>query len=199
MYTYLHTTGIRRDNDFVAGNPFDIFDQQGFSVEIVDGYIKEALNLGSMQIHSDESINARHFNEVGDQFASDWRSRLVLLVLTSVTETRNHRCHAFRGSALHRVRHDEQFHQVVVDIGIASRLDDIYIAVAARLLLLSAFSYIVSYYLNFNHGFTIGKFADLRFAQRNTKDLGNIFRKLGMCCSGEQLDRRTSDRHLRRK
>lgn len=68
----LRTSGIGGDYDgvLVARDlRLDVVLDQGLSVEIVDGNIKEALVLGIVKIHSDDVVCAGASQQVGNQSA----------------------------------------------------------------------------------------------------------------------------------
>lgn len=62
--------------------------QTRLSHEIVNWNIKESLNLSCVQIHRDDMICSRRFNQARHEPCCNRRSRLVLLVLSSIWEAR---------------------------------------------------------------------------------------------------------------
>ena len=50
-------------------------------VEVVHRNVKEALDLGGVQVHGDDLVGARRGEHVGHELGGDWRPGLVLLVL----------------------------------------------------------------------------------------------------------------------
>jgi len=49
--------------------------------KVVDGHLKESLNLRGMQVHGDDVIASGDLQHVGDELGRDGRARLVLAVL----------------------------------------------------------------------------------------------------------------------
>ena len=54
-------------------------------VEVVDGNVEEALDLGGVQVHGDDLVGARRGEHVGHELGGDRRPGLVLLVLSVIT------------------------------------------------------------------------------------------------------------------
>ena len=88
----------------------------GFSVEVVDGDIEEALDLRGVEIHRDDMVAASGLKHVSHQTGSDGRTRFILLVLTSVGEVGQDGGDAAGRGRLASVDHDEQFHDSIVDV-----------------------------------------------------------------------------------
>jgi len=79
-----------------------------------------------MQIHRDDVITASSLEHVRHQFRCNGRAGLVLLVLAGVGEIGDYGCDAPGRSGLAGVDHDEEFHEAVVDVVGAGRLQDEY-------------------------------------------------------------------------
>lgn len=112
------TTGIGRDDDalgnvVVKSNPTE---HAGLGIEVVDGDVKEALNLRSVQIHSDDMVAASGLEHVGHELGGDGSARLVLLVLTGVREVRDDGSDAASRGCLASVDHNEELHNAIVDV-----------------------------------------------------------------------------------
>lgn len=105
---------------------FDPFEDGGFGVEVVDGEVKEALDLGGVEVHGDNVVGACDREHVCHEFSRDWGSGLVFLVLAGVWVARDHGGDAGGGCYLAGVYHDEEFHEVVVYFSGAG-LDDEYV------------------------------------------------------------------------
>ena len=91
--------------------------------------IKVPLNLSRMQIHRDNPVYACDTEKICRQLRCNRVSRLRFSVLSGVAVIRNHRIDSGSGRSLHRVHHDEEFHEIVI-CRIAGRLDDIDILAA---------------------------------------------------------------------
>lgn len=102
----------------------DPFHAVGLGVEIVHGDIEEALDLRGMQIHRDDVVAARRLEHVCHEFCCDGGARLVLLVLSGVGEVGEDGGYAAGGGGFAGVADDKEFHQAVVDVVGASRLED---------------------------------------------------------------------------
>ncbi|GMS87224.1 hypothetical protein PENTCL1PPCAC_9399 [Pristionchus entomophagus] len=131
----LRSSRIRRHDHgaLPVGNALlDVLEDGGLGVEVVHGDVEEALDLGRVQVHRDDVVGSRDGEHVGDQLGGDGRARLVLLVLARVREARYDRGHSARGGDLAGVDHDEQLHEVVVDLA-GRRLDDVHVLATHRL------------------------------------------------------------------
>ena len=83
----LGASGVGTDNAGVLPFGYVLFDpleHSGLCIEIVDGNVKEALDLGGVQVHGDDVVGSRHGKHVGHELGTDWRPRLVLLVLPRI-------------------------------------------------------------------------------------------------------------------
>ena len=92
---------------------------QGF----VNGNIKEALYLSSVEIHGKYAVGARSGNEVCNELCGDGIAAFCLTVLAGVAEIRDNSGYSACGCSAHRVYHDEHLHEVIVN-GLAGRLND---------------------------------------------------------------------------
>jgi hypothetical protein len=101
----------------------DVEDHEGFRPEVIDGDIEEPLNLTGVQVHRDNVIAPSDGHHVGDELGGDRRARFLLLVHPRVRETGHDGGDAARRSGFASGDEDEEFHEVVVDVGAAS-LDD---------------------------------------------------------------------------
>ena len=61
-------------------------------------------------------ITSRILNHVGDELGRNWRTALVLLVLSRIEEVRNDGRDPPGAGRLAGVDHDEELHQAVVDV-----------------------------------------------------------------------------------
>ena len=83
-------------------------------VEVVDRHVEKALNLRRMQIHGQDTFDASAHDHVRDQLCRDGNARSCSPVLARIAEIRNDGSHALGGRAPKGIRHDQQFHQVVI-------------------------------------------------------------------------------------
>ena len=125
-YVPFRTTSVRTDDDAVvppvdAG--LDVRYHQRLRKEVVYRYVEESLYLARMQIHRNDVVTSRDGQHVGDKLGGNGRTRLVLLVHTSVRKTGDHGSDATGRGGFAGRNEDEEFHQVVVDIA-RPRLDD---------------------------------------------------------------------------
>ena len=91
--------------------------------KIVNGNIKEALYLSSVEIHGKYAVGARSGNEVCNELCGDGIAAFCLTVLAGVAEIRDNSGYSACGCSAHRVYHDEHLHEVIVN-GLAGRLND---------------------------------------------------------------------------
>ena len=83
----LGTSGVGTDNAGILPFGYVLFDpleHGGLRVEVVDGNVKEALDLGGVQVHGDDVVGSRHGEHVGHELGADWRPGLVLFVLPRI-------------------------------------------------------------------------------------------------------------------
>ena len=80
---------------------------------MIDRDVEETLNLVGMKVHCDEAVDTGYRQQVGNQLGADRHTRLVLAVLTSPAEIRDHRDDLTGRSTLGRIDHQQEFHQIV--------------------------------------------------------------------------------------
>lgn len=85
-----------------------------------------------MKIHGNDVVGTGNGQHVSDQLCGDRGTRLVLLILAGVGEARDDGSNAASRGSLAGVDHDEELHEVVVDLS-ASGLDNVNILVTDRL------------------------------------------------------------------
>ena len=90
---------------------------------MIDGDIKESLDLGRVQIKAKHPIRAGFGQHVGHQLRGDGDAAFVLAILTGVAKVGNHRGDAAGARTTQAVDPDKQFHQSIVD-RLAGGLDD---------------------------------------------------------------------------
>ncbi len=88
-----------------------------YGIKVIDGYIKEALDLGGVQIHAKNAVGARLRDQIRDQFGGDGDASLILAVLPSVAVIGDDGGDSLGARATKRVDHRQEFHQVLVDGG----------------------------------------------------------------------------------
>lgn len=113
------------DDGVLAGEVLaDPAQDAGLGVEVVDGDVEEALDLGGVEVHGDDVVAAGRLQHVGDELGRDGRAALVLLVLPRVGEVGDHGRDAPRRGRAAGVDHDEQLHKSVIDVAWRRRLQD---------------------------------------------------------------------------
>lgn len=122
----LGTTSIGTDNDAVADIKVlpDPLQNAGLGVQVVDGDIEEALDLASVQVHGNNVVTTSSLQHVGHELSGDRSTALILLVLASIREVGNDSGNAAGRSGLAGIDHDQEFHEAIVDIVGAGRLQD---------------------------------------------------------------------------
>jgi len=84
-------------------------------VQMIDGYVKKALDLRGVQIQGQDAVGAGDRDEVGHQLRRDRHAALVLAVLPGVAVVGDDGGDPRGAGALEAVQHHEQLHQVLVD------------------------------------------------------------------------------------
>ena len=83
------------------------------TVEVIHRYVKESLNLISMQIHGNQTVDTCNAEEVSNEFRSDAYTWLVLPVLTCPSEVRHYSIDLSCRSTLCCINHQEELHEIV--------------------------------------------------------------------------------------
>ena len=136
-----------------------------------------------MQVHGQHAVHTHGLQQVGHDLGRDRHARGTrTAVLAGVAVVGDDGLDALGGSALERVYHDEQFHQVVVGRG-AGGLDDEDITCAHVL-------------LDFHRDFAVGETAYLDFAQGGAQALDHFFGKTGVGVAGEDEEVRGGRGHF---
>jgi hypothetical protein len=122
----LGPTGIGRDDDAVLDVQVLAHPPEGagLGVEVVDGDVEEALDLGGVQVHGDDVVAAGGLEHVGNELGGDGRAGLVLLVLAGVEEVGDDGGDSAGRGGFAGVDHDQQLHEAVVDVAGAGGLED---------------------------------------------------------------------------
>ena len=160
-----HTADVGRDDHHVADvEPFlDVTHHDRRREQVVGRDIEEALNLAGMQIHGQHAVGTGMGDHVGDELRRDRRARAGLTVLAGVAEIRHHGGDSPCRRATAGVRHDENFHQMVIRRK-RRRLDDEHVLPA-------------DVFLNLDEDFHVGEAPNLTFREGDTKIGGNRFSK----------------------
>lgn len=96
----------------------------GLCIQIIYRHVEKSLNLRGVEIHRDDVVTPSGLQHIGDKLRRDWRSALVLLVLTRIGEVWDDGCDAAGAGRLAGVDHDEKLHEPVVDIARQGGLKD---------------------------------------------------------------------------
>ena len=67
-----------------------MWDHDRNTQQMVNRNIKESLNLVSVKVHGNQTVDTCYAQQVGYQFRTDRHTRFVLAVLTSPSEVRNY-------------------------------------------------------------------------------------------------------------
>lgn len=97
---------------------------------LVYGDVEETLDLRSMEIHGDDMLTTSSLQHVCDQFGRDWRSALVLLVLSRIREVGKHSRNPSCRCGLASVDHDQKLHQPIVDFSWGGGLQNEHILIS---------------------------------------------------------------------
>ena len=131
----LRASRIRRDCDpllVVAEQVAHVLGEHRHCRHVVDRLVEETLYLAGVQVHRQDAVDARGLEHVGNEARGDRLARPRLLVLARVEVPRDDGRDPLRGRELRRVDHDQQLHQVMVDVA-GRRLDDEHVCAADRL------------------------------------------------------------------
>ena len=80
---------------------------------MINGYIKETLNLVGMEVHGDKSVDTSYTKQVGNKFGSDAHSGFVFTILSRPTKIWDDSIDSACRRSLCRVDHKQQLHEVV--------------------------------------------------------------------------------------
>ena len=147
--------------------------EDGVAVEVVHGNVKEALDLGGVEVHGQHPVRPGGHQHVGHQLGGDGVPGLGLPVLTCVAEVGDHRGDPAGGGPLHGVDHHQQLHQVVVDRA-AGGLDEEYVGASDGL-------------VDGGAHLAVGEVADLRVPQLNADELADVLGKAYIGVPAEDL------------
>ena len=140
---------------------------------MVHGDVEEPLNLLRVQVHGQNAVRARRYQEVRHQLGGDGHPRLVFAVLARIAVKRQHRGNPRCAGPAHRVNHDEHFHQMMVR-GRAGGLHDEHVFAA-------------HVFLDLHERFTVRKSADRDLPEFHANRLGNGFGQRRIRCPAENL------------
>ena len=147
----------------------EVVHEDGHGGHMVDRLVEEALDGVLVQIDGDDVVGASGGEQVGYQLGGDRLARSGLAVLARVTVMRDDGADAVRAGALGRVDHDEQLHEVVVDVeAIGARahgLHDEHIGAANAFLVASV-------------DFSVGELLQLHIAQGDAQLLCDLVGQL---------------------
>ena len=108
-------TDVGRDDDEVLVHlVFKVAVKERAAEKVIDGDIEKALDLRGVEVHREDAVGAGGGEKVGNELCRDGIARAGLAVLTGIAEVRDDRRHAACRSALCRIDHDEQLHEVIV-------------------------------------------------------------------------------------
>ena len=142
-------------------------------VEVIDGDVEEALDLGGVQVHGQHAVGPGAGDDVGHQLGRDGHAAFVLAVLPGVAEVGNHGRDAIGAGPLQALDHDQQFHQVFVDRR-AGGLEDEDVAAANVLVDLAG-------------DFAVGEIAHHRPAQGQSQVVAHASGQFRMGTSAEEF------------
>ena len=111
----LDSASIWRDDHWVLGVFANVLLDDWHGRQVVDGAIKETLNLSAVEVDGDHALRAGCLEQVGDEASGNWFTTFGLAVLAGVAVERTYRSDALGRCALSGVDHDQLFHDGVVD------------------------------------------------------------------------------------
>ena len=80
---------------------------------MVNRNIKESLNLVSVQVHRDNTVDTSSTKQIGHQLGSDADAWLIFAVLTSPSEIGDDGIDGARRGSLGSINHQQQLHKIV--------------------------------------------------------------------------------------
>lgn len=168
-----HATDVRRKyrGVFQERFVFDVIVENRGGEKVVNGNVKEPLNLLRVKVERENAVSAGSRKQVRDEFSGNRHARTVFAVLTGVAEERHDGGDALGGGAAHGVDHDEQFHQVVVG-GATGRLNRENVATA-------------NVFFDLNESFSVGEGRDIGNSERNSERVTNFLGENGIGVAGE--------------
>lgn len=171
------TTGIGTDNDGVVQVLVaEVVDTDDATVEIVDGDTRaeEALDLTTVQIDGDDTVNAHGLEETGNVSGGNGDTGLHLAVLSGVAVVGDDDGDATGTGTVEGGDHEKELHEVVVD-GRAGGLDNVDV-LATNVL------------VDHNVDLAIGESPDGCLAQVDAQDLGHLEGEAHVAIATEELE-----------
>ena len=141
---------------------------------MINGNIKEALNLCRMEIHGENSVRSGGGEHICYDLRGDRVSCLGFSVLARVAEIRDNGSYSSGGSAAERIYHNDELHEVIV-YGITGGLHNEYVGTADGFL--KGYAHLA-----------VSKVSDGAFSHGETEVFGNVFRCLGVRGTGKDFD-----------
>ena len=142
--------------------------------QMVQGDVEEALDLGGVEIHGQNTISTGGGDHVGNQLGRDGVTALGLAVLTGIAKVGDNSGDSSGGSTAAGVAHDQQFHQMVV-YGLAGGLNQENVGAPDG-------------FQKADGCLTVGKGLDLRLAEVNPQILADVLGKFRIGVAAENLD-----------
>ena len=111
----LSTTDVWRSDDrtLKIRRLAQVVDEDHRGIEVIHRHVEEALDLVSVQVHSDDACDPCRAQQVCHELRPDRYTGLILTVLTSPSEVRDDRSDVVCGSTLSSIDHQEELHDVV--------------------------------------------------------------------------------------
>jgi len=151
-----------------------VIDDHRRGEEVVDGNVKEPLDLRLVQVHRQHAVGPGGGDEIGHQLRRDRHARLVLAVLPGVAVIRDDRRDARRRRAAERIDHHAQFDHVAVDVR-ARRLHHEHVGPADVL-------------VDLERALRIGEPLQTGVSDLDLQELGNLFRQRAVRAAREDLE-----------
>ena len=141
---------------------------------MINGNIEKSLDLAGVQIHAQNTANPDNHQHLCHHLGRDRNARCIFTILAGIAVIRHDGCDPSGRGPSHRIHHDYQFHQVVVDRG-AGRLDDEDIGAA-------------NIFLYLDKDLAVTEFFHLCLAERQVEMGGYIEGQIPVGVSGKYLD-----------
>ena len=142
--------------------------------KMINRDIEEALDLGSMEIHGENSVCAGCGKHICNNFCGDRVTGFCFSVLTCISEIGHYCGDSSCGCTFERIDHNDEFHEVVVN-GVAGGLDDENIGSADG-------------FLKGNAYFTVCEMAYGAFSYRKSEAFCNFFSCFGISITAENFN-----------
>ena len=113
--SHFHATDIRGDHDKIRNLLFfKVAVEDGGTEKMIDRNIEKTLDLLGMEIHGQNSVHARRYQQVRDELCGDGYTGLVFAVLAGIAVKRKDSGDTESTGATGGIDEDEKLHEVLI-------------------------------------------------------------------------------------